>query len=205
MTKPILIRGARQLLTLRGPTGPRRGIALRDLGIVQDGAVLIRDGVVVEAGSARRIENLALARNAVEIDGTGRVVMPGFVDSHTHLVSGPSRLLDFELRTAGMDPGQIADAGGGILASLPVIRETAGRTLERRARQLLRMFARHGTTTIEAKTGYGLDRTGELKSLRVLAEVNGGPLDVIPTYFGAHAVPPPVDIQPGGGRCDNEP
>ncbi len=196
MTKPLLIRGARQLLTLRGPAGPRRGTALRDLGIVQDGAILIRDGVILEAGSARRIENLASARNAVEIDATGRVVMPGFVDSHTHLVFGPPRLLNFEMRIAGMDHQQIADAGGGIPASLPAIRETTGRTLERRTRHLLNLFARHGTTTVEAKTGYGLDKTGELKSLRVLAALNGNPLDIVPTYFGAHGVPPKFDGRP---------
>src|SRR5579864_7713691 len=79
-----LIRGARQLLTLRGPSGSRRGADLRNLGLIQDGAVLIVDGLIREVGSSRRVENLALAREANEIDATGRVVMPGFVDSHTH-------------------------------------------------------------------------------------------------------------------------
>jgi len=190
MSKPVLVRGARQLLTMRGPSEPRRGSALRDLGIIQDGAVLIRDGVITEAGSTRRVENLAQSRDAVEIDATGRVVMPGFVDSHTHLVFGPPRLDDYEMRIAARSYHEIAEAGGGILSSVSAVRELSSRTLESRGRQCLRWFTRHGTTTVEAKTGYGLDRTGEMKTLRVLAALDGKPLDVIPTYLGAHALPP---------------
>src|SRR5579864_4102033 len=85
-----LIRGARQLLTLRGPSGSRRGADLRNLGLIQDGAVLIVDGLIKEVGSSRRVENLALARQADEIDASGRVVMPGFVDSHMHLIGEPA-------------------------------------------------------------------------------------------------------------------
>ena len=85
-TGPILIRGARQLLTLRGPKGPRRGPELNDLGIIADGALLIRDGLIQEVGPSRRVENLAAARGAIEVDALTRVVMPGFVDSHTHLI-----------------------------------------------------------------------------------------------------------------------
>jgi imidazolonepropionase len=190
MSKTILVRGARQLLTLRGPAGPRRGAALRDLGLIEDGAVLIRHGLVQEVGSTRRIENLAPARGALEIDATGRVVMPGFVDSHTHLVSGPPRLDDYEMRIAGKDYHQIAEAGGGILYSMKAVRTTPSTSLERRARKLIDNFVRHGTTTLEAKSGYGLDKTGELKSLRVLRRLNGKPLDLEATYLGAHVVPP---------------
>src|SRR5262252_6007438 len=88
-TGPILIRGARQLLTLRGPKGPRRGSDLNELGIISDGALLIRDGLIEEVGPTRRVENLAAARGAVEVSALTRVVMPGFVDSHTHLVFPP--------------------------------------------------------------------------------------------------------------------
>ena len=87
MRKVTLVRGARQLLTLRGPSGPRRGTDLRNLGIIQDGAVLIADGLIAEVGPSRRVENLALARGAEEIDASGCVVMPGFVDSDVHLVA----------------------------------------------------------------------------------------------------------------------
>ena len=94
MPKATLIRGARQLLTLRGASGPRRGADLRNLGLIQDGAVLIIDGRIHDVGPSRRLENLALARQADEIDASGRLVMPGFVDCHTHVVSGPVRVPD---------------------------------------------------------------------------------------------------------------
>src|SRR4029077_4375358 len=107
MGKALLVRGARQLLTLRGPSGPRRGADLRNLGLIQDGAVLIIDGIIREVGPSRRIENLAVARLAEEINANGRVILPGFVDSHTHLVGGPPRLLDYEMGLAGATEEQI--------------------------------------------------------------------------------------------------
>lgn len=183
MSRTILVRRAAQLLTLRGPAGPRRGAALRDLGLIRDGAVLIRDGRIVEAGPTRAIEKLA--RGAREIDARGRVVMPGFVDSHTHLVFGPPRLEDYEMRLAGATYAGIAAAGGGILSSVRAVRRTPAARLEKQARAWLDVMARHGTTTVEAKTGYGLDVASELKTLRVLER-----LDVIPTFLGAHVVPP---------------
>jgi imidazolonepropionase len=142
-----LVRGARQLLTLRGPAGPRRGAALGELGIVPDGAVLLRGGKILEAGPSRRVENLALARGAHEIDATGRVVMPGFVDSRTQPVSA---------------------------LALPA------RRLEARAQSVLDGMARHGTTTVGASAGGGLDSSEVLAALRALNGLNGRPLDVIP-------------------------
>lgn len=196
MAQFLLVRGARQLLTLRGPSGPRRGYALRDLGLIQDGAVLIRDGVIASVGPARRVENLSEARAATEIDASGRVVMPGFVDSHTHLVCGPARLLDYELRLTGASYQEIADAGGGILLSVRTVRSTPSSRLLLQARHTLEGFIRHGTTTVEAKSGYGLDEAAELKILRVMAALKHGPLDVLPTYLGAHAVPPEHQAAP---------
>src|ERR1700691_2412422 len=180
-----LVRNARQLLTLRGDSGPRRGAALRDLGMVPNGAVLIKDGIVVGAGPARRIEKLPAARRAREIDAAGRVVMPGFVDSHTHLVFGRPRLVDYEMRLAGASYAEIAAAGGGILSSVAAVRGMSAAQLEAQARDSLAAMARHGATTVEAKSGYALDEAGELKTLRVLAKLN-----VVPTYLGAH-IPPP--------------
>jgi imidazolonepropionase len=185
-----LVRGARQLLTLRGDSGPRRGAALRELGIVPNGAVLIKDGLILDAGPARRIEKLPAARRAREIDAAGRVVMPGFVDSHTHLVFGRPRLVDYEMRLAGASYAEIAAAGGGILSSVAAVRSMTAAQLEAQARASLAAMARHGTTTLEAKSGYALDEAGELKTLRVLAKLNGDPLDIVPTYLGAHIVPP---------------
>lgn len=193
----VLVYGARQLVTLRGPAGPRRGAALRDLGVIPDGAVLIANGTIAALGPTRRIENLAAARKAREIDASGRVVLPGFVDSHTHLVSGPPRLLDYELRLAGADYRAIAGAGGGILTSVRAVRETPIRRLVLQARQTLAGFIRHGTTTLEAKSGYGLDDTGERKTLRAVRALAGKPLDLVPTYLGAHVVPPEY-----AGRAD---
>ncbi len=186
----VLVRGARQLLTLRGRSGPRRGDALKDLGIIQDGAVLIQDGVIVALGPTRRIENLSEARHAREIDASGRVVGPGFVDSHTHLVSGPPRLADYEMRLAGASYDEIAGAGGGIMVSVRAVRETPYRRLELQTWRALEGFIRHGVTTLEAKSGYGQDETGERKILRTVQALEGRPLDLVPTYLGAHIVPP---------------
>ena len=183
MSRWVLVRRARQLLTLAGPPGARRGPALRDLGMIEDGAVLVRDGAIIEAGPSRRVEKLA-PRSAVEIDARGRVVAPGFVDSHTHLVFARPRLTDYEMRIAGASYAEIAAAGGGILSSVRAVRETPASRLKQTAQAFLRKMAACGTTTVEAKSGYGLDEAAELKTLRVLKS-----LDVVPTYLGAHVCP----------------
>ncbi|HOK45356.1 MAG TPA: imidazolonepropionase [Bryobacteraceae bacterium] len=195
---PVLVRGARQLLTMRGPRGPRRGEAMQDLGIVPDGAVLIRGGKIVSLGPSRRVENLSLARHAREIDATGRVVAPGFVDSHTHLVCGPARLVDYEMILAGATYREIAAVGGGILASVRAVREMPIRRLLLQAKKTLAGCVAHGTTTLEAKSGYGLDEKGERKALRAVQALQDDPIELIPTYLGAHAVPPEY-----AGRADD--
>lgn len=159
--KTILIRGARQLLTLRGSREPRRGPALSELGIIQDGAVLIADGVVQQVGPTRRVENLALAKGAHEIDATGCVVMPGFLDCHTHLFF-PNVPLQVE-----------SDTNRGMQ------NQTAKR-LAYRARGYVEAMVRHGTTTVEAKTGCGMDETSETKMLRAMAALHGDSLDLVP-------------------------
>ncbi len=165
-TSLILIRGARQVLTLRGPNEPRRGCRLSELNIIHDGSLLVRDGVLVEVGPTRRIENLALAQKAVEVSAVGRVVMPGFVDSHTHLLFPP--------------PGSFA---AEIAAGARAIRTITGMRLETRARIYVEAMARHGTTTVEVKTGCGPDRSAEMKILRVLSALKQKPLDVVATFL----------------------
>ena len=135
----LLIYGARQLLTLHGPSGPRRRTAMRDLGIIQDGAILIVDGRICEAGPSRRVENLAAARAATRsIDASGRIVMPGFVDSNTHLVCGPLRMIDYEMRIAGSSDKQIDEAGGGLRWTVRAVRAAVTRRLFLEAQKTLR-------------------------------------------------------------------
>lgn len=195
MPNAILVRGARQLLTLRGPAGPRRGAALNQLGIIEDGSLLVVNGVIQDLGPTRRVENLAAARKAREISAEGRVVMPGFVDSHTHLISGLPRLTDFEVSGNGnlfpQDPGLPM-----ILPSVKSVRETSARNLQAQAARVLRGCIRHGTTTIEAKSGYGLNESGELKILRVLAALQKEPIDLVTTFCGALVIPPEFEDRP---------
>src|SRR3954468_15502270 len=141
MTQNILVRGARQLLTLHGPSGPRRGPALNNLGLIEDGAVVVVNGIISSVGPSRRVENLAEARSAMEIQATGRVVMPGFVDSHAHLISGSPHF------------DEIGESHA--FSTIRTVRATPARTLEFQVRKLLQAAARHGTTTIEGKSGYG--------------------------------------------------
>jgi len=186
----MLITGCSQLVTLRGPV-PRRGRALADPGIIRDGAVLVRNGRIVATGPRRRVEGLAEARRAKKLDLGGRVVLPGLVDSHTHLVFPSSRADDYEKHIAGKTYEQIARTGGGILATVRKLRAAKPEALKQTALAALRAFAAHGTTTIEAKSGYGLDASSELKTLRLLHELHQEqPLDILSTFLGAHVVPP---------------
>jgi imidazolonepropionase len=187
MARSVLVRGARQLLTLHGPNGPRRAESMRQLGIIEDGALLITDGVISNVGPTRRIENLAAARSAEEINASGKVVMPGFVDSHTHLIAAPPRVGDFRAATHGT-----GDTAGQSIAqhSAEHIRRTSGPSLEFQAKKHLHSFLRHGTTTVEVKTGYGLDEPGEMKMLRVVSHLGEAGFSMVPTFRTPH-VPPP--------------
>ncbi len=174
-TRLILVRGARELLTLRGDQRPRRGPALKELGIIPDGSLLIRDGIIVQVGSTRRIENLAAARGAIEINAAGRVVMPGFVDSHTHLLFPP--------------PSSPAAREEAARAT----RNNTTRRLHAAARTWLDAMARHGSTTVEAKTGAWPDMVAELKLLRVLLAARRVPIDLVATFLFRVAIDQPPE------------
>jgi len=176
-------------LTLRG-RGPRRHAALANLGIVKDGALLVLDGRLVAVGTRAKIEALPEAAAAEKLDLRGRVVLPGFVDSHTHLIHAASRAEEYELKIAGATYEEIARKGGGILNSVKKLRAATSEALKQRARRALTQFAAYGTTTIEAKSGYGLDVASELKILRLHKELAAEqPLDIVSTLLGAHVVP----------------
>lgn len=189
MSRPILLRGARQLVTVRGSGGPHRGADLRNLSIIQDGSVLIVDGLIREVGITRRIENLAQSRDALEINVTGKVVLPGFVDCHTHLVGGPARLQDFEMRLAGASFEEITEAGGGFLAISKALEDASIQTLETQALRLLRESIRQGTTAIESKSGYGINQSTETKILRTHAALNKRLGNVVSTFMAARFLP----------------
>ncbi len=188
------------MLTLRG-RGPRRGAALSRLGVVKDGALLVRDGLIAAVGSRAKIEALPEARAAEKLDVGGRVALPGFVDSHTHLIHAASRAEEYELKIAGASYEEIARKGGGILNSVKKLRAATSEALKQRARAALREFAAHGTTTIEAKSGYGLDVANELKILRLHKELGTEqPLDIVSTFLGAHVVPAECRRLPDGAE-----
>ena len=194
----LLITGASQVLTLRG-RGPRRGAALSNLGIVKDGAVLVRDGRVAAVGMRSKVEALPEAQGAEKLDVEGRVVLPGFVDSHTHLIHAASRAEEYELKIEGASYEEIARKGGGILNSVKKLRAATAADLKKRAMAALREFAAYGTTTVEAKSGYGLDVTSELKILGLHQELNREqPLEIVSTFLGAHVVPAEYRHTPGG-------
>ena len=191
-----LIAGCSELLTLRGPV-PRRGKSLAELGIIRDGALLVHDDRIVAVGPRGKIERLKAARRSEKLDLGGRVVLPGFVDSHTHLIFASSRAAEYEMRIAGASYEKIARNGGGIRSSVRRLRHATPAALKSRALRHLRDFAAHGTTTIEAKSGYGLDWRNEVKILDLVHELHQEqPLDIAATFLGAHVVPPEFRRRP---------
>jgi imidazolonepropionase len=198
MPKPagLLLLNIGELVTLRSAaTGPRRGSSLSDLAILEDSAVLCVGGKVVSVGTTKdavRDPWLKKNRNRVtEIDCAGRVVLPGFVDSHTHPVFAEPRLVDFEKRISGAGYEEIAAAGGGIRSSIDGVRKASKAALTAKVLAVFRELAKHGTTTVEAKSGYGLSLDSEIKSLQaVRAAGRQWPGTVVATFLGAHMVPP---------------
>ena len=185
-----------QLVTLAGPARPRVGAELRELGIVADAALLIKDRRIAAVGSYAELR-ANIPAEAVVIDAEGRCVTPGFVDAHTHLIFAGNRAAEFEQRIAGASYQEIAAAGGGILRTVAATRAAREDELLTAARRHRDWMLRAGTTTIEAKSGYGLELAAELKMLRVTARLNAeGPAEracgprIVPTLLAAHCIPP---------------
>ena len=186
----LLIKNIGQLITMEG-TVPRIGKDLNNLGIIENGGITISGDEIISVGPSDEIEGkVTLNDNCEIIDVHGAVVTPGLIDPHTHPVFSMTREKEFEMRIAGKTYMEIANAGGGIRASVRDLRSTSKETLINKTKQRLDRMLRYGITTIEAKSGYGLSTASEIKQLEVIKELNQShPIDLVPTFLGAHEIP----------------
>lgn len=193
MTKIIWIKHAAQLATLaQAGTAPRIKEAMNDLSIIEDGSIWIEDGIIRAVGTTQQLEEQFKdrAHEAEITDATGHLVTPGLVDPHTHVAYGGSREREFEMRLEGATYMEIMNAGGGIHATTKMTREATEDELVEQTKKRLDSFLKHGVTTVEGKSGYGLDLATELKQLRVMKRLQQEhAIDLVPTFMGAHAVP----------------
>ncbi len=191
----MLIHSAKQLLTLAGP--PQRGHQLGQLNLIEDGALLLRDGEIAAVGQTAELR--AAYPDEPTLNASGRIVLPGFVDPHTHVIWAGDRAAEFELKLQGKSYLEILQAGGGILSTVTATRQASPAELVAQTRQRLQTMLRHGTTTAEAKTGYGLDTKTEIKMLAALLTLDDeGPWDLAFTFLGAHAIAPEYKDDPDG-------
>ncbi|SOC25086.1 imidazolonepropionase [Ureibacillus xyleni] len=194
MTKPIWIKHAAQLATLASnELGPRTKEAMSNLGLIEDGSLWIEDGIIQAVGTTTELEKKYSDKphEAEIVDATNHLVTPGLVDPHTHVVYGGSREHEFEMRLEGATYMDIMNAGGGIHATTRMTREATEQELFEQTTRRLDSFLAHGVTTIEGKSGYGMNLETELKQLRVMKRLQEQhPIDIVPTFMGAHAVPP---------------
>jgi len=201
MKVDLIVHNAGQVVTCAAGAGPKRGAALADAGILTAGAVAVDNGCFVAVGAEADICSQYSA--VTTVDAGGRALVPGLVDCHTHLVYGGDRVGEFEQRVAGATYMEILETGGGILSTMCATREAPLEQLVATARRRLDYMLALGTTTVEAKTGYGLDTASELKMLEAVACLAGAagfsahPVELVPTFLGAHAVPPEF-----AGRAD---
>jgi imidazolonepropionase len=192
----VAVLHASQLVTLAGPKRPRVGAELCDLAIIPDGGMLVRGGVIVATGPSDAIEK-QLPPDAKVIDATDRVVLPGFVDAHAHPVFAGNRVDEFEMRAKGATYEEIAASGGGIRSTVRKTRAATEDQLLAQAMTHAEWFLRCGTTTVEAKSGYGLSVEDEIKILRVVRRLNEEtPVEFVPTFLGAHAIPEEFESRP---------
>ncbi|MGQ0540969.1 MAG: imidazolonepropionase [Blastocatellia bacterium] len=189
MQADLIIHNAGQLITCAPGGKAKRGSEMLDVGLIEDGAVAITEGKIVAVGKSQEVLAEFLCDRV--IDASGKVVCPGFVDPHTHIVFAGDRLDEFELKIKGAGYLEILENGGGIIST---VRKTRGASFEElvdQSRERLNKMLVCGTTTVEIKTGYGLDIETELKMLRVIEELDKiHPIDIVPTFLAAHAVPP---------------
>ncbi len=192
-TADIIIKNARELLTMDPPAdgGAKRGKSMENLGIIENGALAVNGDRIVAVGTTEEISAaFTIAPEGKEIDASGQVVMPAFVDPHTHVLFHGTREWEFEERLRGKSYMEIAAAGGGIHSSVRLFREADDEDMLLESLNRLDLMASYGTATVECKTGYGLSPEQELRALRLIAELNDRhPIDVIPTFLGAHEVP----------------
>ncbi len=191
----LIVHNIGQLVTCASGGKPKRGAAMLDLGIIENGAVAIADGNFVGVGTSAEI--LRDFRSEEIIDANGRVVCPGFVDPHTHIVYAGDRLNEFELKIKGAEYLEILAAGGGIVSTVKNTRAAAAEELVEQSLKRLNKMLACGTTTCEIKTGYGLDIKTELKMLEVIAELDKiYAVDIVPTFLAAHTIPPEFKNDP---------
>jgi imidazolonepropionase len=189
----MLIHSASQLLTIPGP--PQRGKNLGQLDIIENGAVLIRDGLIAAVGDSQSL--LADYPGEARFDAKQCVVLPGLVDPHTHLAWASDRVNEFELRLMGKSYVEIMAAGGGINSTVSATRNSSDEEILNQTRMRSQTMFIHGTTTAEAKSGYGLSLESELRLIQVLMQLDAeGPLEIAPTFLAAHAFPPEFEKQP---------
>lgn len=191
MVKAVWIKHA-QLATIKGQNGPRSKEAMSELGLIEDGSVWLEDGRIKAVGTTTELEQQFADRaaEAEVIDAGGQLVTPGLVDPHTHVAYGGSREGEFEKRLQGTSYMDIMNAGGGIHATMRMTREATEEELVEQTTKRLDSFLEHGVTTVEGKSGYGMNLETELKQLKVMQRLNAEhPIDLVPTFMGAHAVP----------------
>ncbi len=197
MSETTIIIHASELVTLRGPKRYRAKSEMSELSIIPDGAVVVSDGAIEDVGRTETVLKEHGATGVERIDASGKVVMPGLVDPHTHLVFAGSREFELELKLKGKGYLEILAAGGGILRTVRDTRAASEEELFDQAASRLESMVAHGSTTIEAKSGYGLDKDVEMGILRTVRRLDEAyPVDIVPTFMGAHAVPPEFQGRP---------
>lgn len=190
MKADIVIRNISQLVTMEGPDKPRIKEEMKNIGLIENGVIAIAGDEIIYVGEGDLPDYIGIHKKTLIIDGTGKTVTPGLIDPHTHLVHGGSRENELAMKLNGMKYMDILNAGGGILSTVKATKNASFEELYKKAEKSLNTMLEFGVTTIEAKSGYGLETETELKQLRVAKALNDKhPVDIVSTFMGAHAIP----------------